>query len=223
MAVPSDCVSAVDHVALAACDGAEVVVAKLSQYGTPSHQRDGFFILAAALEIPVLDMAIAHRHKVVAIVAERHGHDFRAHFVRGDLQVGLPVEDVDNVVVLRANGHEILAGWGESLREKHDKSNRDPDKGMCVVITYNAVDCILVTAEFRDNGTAAIALVARRQVQFPDLDRRIYATLAGRQVSAALRVRNGRDCLARCVQQIRLAELLRVEQHDGASVMDDSS
>lgn len=79
---------------------------------------------------------------------------------------------------------------------------------MCVVITYNAVDCIFVAAEFRDNGTAAVALVTRRQVQFPDLDRRIYAALAGRQVSAALRVSNGCDRLSRSVQEIRLAEFL---------------
>lgn len=117
MAVSGDCVSAVDHLAFAACDSAEVVVAQLSQYGTATHERDGFLVLAAALQIPVLDVPVADGDEVVAIFAERHGHDFRAHFVRGDLQVGLPVEDVDNVVVLRANGHEILAGRGESLRE----------------------------------------------------------------------------------------------------------
>lgn len=75
-----------------------------------------------------------------------------------------------------------------------------------------------MSAEFSDNGTAAVALVARRLVQLPDLDRRIDAALAGRQVSAALRVSNGRDGLPRRVEQIRLAQLFRVEQHHGASV-----
>lgn len=43
--------------------------------------------LPTALQIPVLNVPIAHRHKVVAVLAEAHRHHFGADLVRGDLQV----------------------------------------------------------------------------------------------------------------------------------------
>lgn len=71
--------------------------------------------LCTALEIPELDVAIADRHKVAAVVAEAHGHHFGADLIRGDLHVGLPVEHVHDHVVLGANRHQVLAVGREGL------------------------------------------------------------------------------------------------------------
>lgn len=98
--VARDGVGALDHVTFAASHRTEIVVAQLTQYGTPTHQRDRLFILSSTLQVPVLHVPVADRHEVVAILAERHGDDFGADFVRGNLQVGLPIEDVDDVIVL---------------------------------------------------------------------------------------------------------------------------
>lgn len=100
MSIARDRVGAIDHFTFAARHGAEIVVAKFTQYGTPTHQGNRLFILSSTLQVPVFDVTIAHRHEVVAILAERYGHDFRTDFVRRDLQVGLPVEHVHDVVVL---------------------------------------------------------------------------------------------------------------------------
>lgn len=59
-------------------------------------------------------------------------------------------------------------------------------KGGAWSATYDAIDCIFVAAEFCDNGTAAVAFVAGRLVQFPDFDRGVDAALAGRQIASAL-------------------------------------
>lgn len=72
-------------------------------------------------------------------------------------------------------------------------------------------------AELGDDGAAAIALIAVRQIQLPDLYSRVDAAFARRQVAAALRVGNSCDGFAGRVEEISLTQFLWVEEHDGAS------
>lgn len=64
--------------------------------------------------------------------------------------------------------------------------------------------------------TARLRRLAIR-FQFPDLNRRIDATLARGNVTAASRVRDGCHCLPGGVEQEGLREPFRVEQNNGAA------
>lgn len=60
-------------------------------------------------------MAIAHGDEVAAIFGKAHGRHFGADFIRGHLEVGPPVEHIDNHVVLGAHRYQVLARGRKGL------------------------------------------------------------------------------------------------------------
>lgn len=60
-------------------------------------------------------MAIAHGDKVAAILAKTQGCHLGAYLVGGHFQIRLPVEHINNHVVLRANRYQVLARRRECL------------------------------------------------------------------------------------------------------------
>jgi len=61
-------------------------------------------------------MAIAHGDEIAAIFGKTHGSHLGADFIRGHLEVGPPVEHVDNHVVLGAHRNQVLASGRKGLR-----------------------------------------------------------------------------------------------------------
>lgn len=171
MAVACDGIGAFGEGATATGHRTKVIVAQLTQNGTASHQRYGLLVLAATLQIPVFDVAIAHRHEVIAIFAEADGYDFGTDFVRGNFQVLLPIEHIDDHVMLAADRHQVFAG-----RRK-----------------CNATDGVFVAEEFGHYGAAGrvatdaawhiVIAIAGCAVQFPHFYRGILAAFTGRNVS----------------------------------------
>lgn len=87
MATANDGIRALRVHALAAGHRAKVVVPEVAENCTAPHQRRRVFVLCAALQVPELDVAIADRHKVAAVVAEADRDHLGAHLIRGDLYV----------------------------------------------------------------------------------------------------------------------------------------
>jgi len=63
-------------------------------------------------------VAITHGHKIAAILGKAHGSHLGADFIRGHLEVGPPVEHIDNHVVLGAHRNQVLASGRKGLRIK---------------------------------------------------------------------------------------------------------
>lgn len=63
-------------------------------------------------------MSITNRHEVAAILSERYGFNFRAHFVTGHFDIVLPVPNVYYHIMLGANAYHIFTGRWKCLKKQ---------------------------------------------------------------------------------------------------------
>ena len=109
-----NCIGRIPHFTFSTGHITKVVVSLFTQNGTSAHQWHGFLVLGpGVLQVPELDVPVAGRDEVVAVLSEADGFDFGRDLVGGHLDVVVPVPHVDDHVLLRPHGHHVLAVGGE--------------------------------------------------------------------------------------------------------------